>query len=253
METQKHKQWLTNEYDQWQKALNESTIDNFKQHPAVIRMIGLEDDHQQFAPLIQNLEIPWKDIETIDRIGKPPVCIVINSCKISGVCLRYIYYADKILKKLSEIDARIVLEIGGGYAGLFSVLSLIKNYRRIKIDNYTISDLPESNAFHFKYLKETVGDSIIRGFNSTVINHIKENKTNFQYIISFYALGEFDNKTKEDYIHNVISKIPHGFIVWNAHSGADDTGIELIKKYHPTLVVQPENPLTSPGNIQLTW
>lgn len=252
METQKHKQWLTNEYDQWQKALNESTIDNFKQHPAVRRMIGLDDDHSQFIPLIKDLDLPWEKLQAIDQIGNPPVTVEINGVKLSGVMLRYIYYANIIIEKFYTKQETNILEVGGGYGGFCAALNAISISRKIIIKSFSIADLKEVNLFQYEYISRST-IQLYHGIEEIRFASLQGYTGKENFFVSYYSLGEFDKKTKEDYIHNVISKIPHGFIIWNAHSGADDTGIELIKKYHPTLVVQPENPLTSPGNIQLTW
>jgi len=47
-----HKQWLDNEYQQWVKALQESTVDNFGSHPMVKRMLG-EVDKNHFNKLCE--------------------------------------------------------------------------------------------------------------------------------------------------------------------------------------------------------
>lgn len=250
-----HKEWLTNEYGQWQQALQESTIENFKQHPAVIRMIGLEDEHTQFVPLIKDLDLPWAQLEAIDKIGKPPVVTVINGVRLSGVMLRYIYYSIQLLKRLNLFKENSIIEVGGGYGGFASALHHITKHKKVKIDHYTFIDLPEPKNFQYSFLQRTCQEYCDHGIKQVLKSEYGLLQTFVQstHFVSFYSLGEMDNDTKREYIHQILSKIPHGFIIWNAHSGADDSCIELIKKYHPTLVVTPEDPLTSPGNLQLTW
>jgi len=50
-------EWLNNEYDQWVKALQESTVDNFGSHPIVRRMLG-DISVEQFNSLID-----WKQLD----------------------------------------------------------------------------------------------------------------------------------------------------------------------------------------------
>lgn len=44
-----YKEWVDNEYQLWVKAIQESTVHNFKEHPQVKRMLGEVD----------NLQITW--------------------------------------------------------------------------------------------------------------------------------------------------------------------------------------------------
>ncbi len=75
------------------------------------------------------------------------------------------------------------------------------------------------------------------------------------YLISFYAIGEFSKDIKNEYIHNVISKVEHGFILWNPNpnSNGDSEGEELIRSYHSNLSIEDETPSTGTNNLQITY
>lgn len=229
-----HKQWLDNEYQQWIKALQESTVDNFKEHPVVRRMLSLDlwvDYEEPDELFLTNFFLP-------EVIG----CIAINQigyCKTKGgidnSLKRMIYYAQKVLAQTPSS----ICEIGGGVGQFYAILRAL-GYK----GQYAMYDLPEVLDFQLKYLKE-VGERT--GLECPVTEH--ENSNPNWFCVSFYAFGEFDDKTKQWYIENVISKCEHGMIVFNPHSGASD----YLPFQFETQVVQDEYPLTSPGNKFITW
>jgi hypothetical protein len=252
--------WVNYEYDLWKNELKKLSEDpelfkNFKQNDQVKRMLGSSDLFGPFFERIKDKDLPWKEIEKIDQIGNPTHVIDVNSYKISGICLRYIYYADKVLNELKEFDSRLdlnMLEIGGGYGGFASVLNCLLKFANKQIDLYGIFDLPEVQDFQSFYLAKTVMHSygINDFFFPKVLTFIG---TDFNYLVSFYALGEFPAELKKHYIKNVIAKVPHGFIVWNPHFGPDDEGIELIKRVQPNVQITKEDPLTAEFNLEIKW
>ena len=218
-----YKEWLDNEYSEWVKALQESTVHNFKKNNKVTRMLGEID---------RNLFIDFNDklFLKIDRIGDESIQA------ISGVCLRMIHYGRIILKNYPK---RIV-EIGAGVGQFYAILRAL-GYT----GSYAIYDLPEVMDFQEMYLAEVERQT---GLKCPLIGHDPYySDWNDWFCVSFYALGEFDDETKMWYIDNVVNKSPHGLIVWNPHSGAT--------KHVPILncTVEDENPLTSPGNKLITW
>ena len=104
--------------------------------------------------------------------------------------------------------------------------------------SYYIYDLPGVKEFQRKYLNRVTE---LTGLNTDLGNlHA------YQYCVSFYALGEFDDELKRHYIEGVVKNCKHGLIIWNPHSGAsEEIGFEC--------KVEDEFPLTSPNNKMLTW
>lgn len=255
MENKAYITWLNNEYTLWQNALKEAPFHKFKHHPAVIRMIGLTDLHQEFIPLIEHLDLPWQQLEATDQIGSPQYTVDINGVKLSGVCLRFIYYANTVLNVIEKMDSKRLAEIGAGYGGFYSVLALLAAHRNITIDHYTIFDLPDVLNFQSKYLRSFAVNDVplvdnVSFMHSPVLS--KFSNISHDYIMSFYALGEFDDATKNSYIENIISNVARGLIIWNPHSGSSDS-LDQLRIHHPNIKVQPECPLTSPNNLQVTW
>ena len=213
-----HREWLNNEYSQWVKALQESTVDNFGSHPMVKRMLG-EVNVRLFWDLYDYIPPNQMDIiNVIHPIGG----------NFGDIIHRMVYYAQKVLKE----NPTSIVEIGGGVGQFYAVLRAL-GYK----GKYFIYDLPEVKEFQRKYLDRVTE---LTGLNTDL------KFTDFDYCVSFYCLGELDDETKSWYVENVVKKCPHGMMVFNPHSGASSE-IPFPCK------VEDEYPLTNPGNKQLTW
>lgn len=192
-----YKQWLNKEYDEWAKALQESTVNDFKEHHAVKRMLG--DVNAMLFPRFAT-PIAFKLLSDIDRIGRHNEA----GADITGVGVRMIYYAQEILK----LSPKSVCEIGGGVGQLFAIMRAL-GYT----GDYYIFDLYEVQEFQRKYLAEVE--------NQTGLS-LKQRFSEFNFCCSFYALGEFDDETKESAFQNIVNECEHGYVAWNPHSGASD-------------------------------
>jgi hypothetical protein len=212
-----HKVWLNNEYKKWMEALKSSTVHNFKDHPMVRRMLG---DIKWPGPLPQRIDLEL--LTRIDNIGRSQVT------EISGTALRMIHYAQKVLER----DPPSIVEIGGGVGQFYATLRAL-GYQ----GEYYIMDLPDVVEFQFLYLAEVERQTGLQ---------LKLRPSRFDFCVSFYALGEFDDDTKIWYIENVVTRCPHGLVIWNPHSGASD----MIN--FPCRVTD-ERPLLRAGNKQLEW
>lgn len=204
-----HKQWLDNEYQQWIKALQESTVHNFKEHPGVKRMLSLDYDkdifaHQTYLQVDKYKKDVWSNLCTIRDLGGA------NDCDFWFY--RMLHYAHEILSR----SPSSICEIGGGVGQFYAIL------RALGWDglSYNIVDLPEVISFQKEYLHEVQMASNINQMCS--LSFGMPYITDFDLLISFYALGEFDNETRQQY-KNLIDNTPHGYIAFNPHSGASDS------------------------------
>lgn len=203
-----HKIWLDKEYADWVKALSESTVHNFKEHPGVKRMLG-EIGRDVFYDHVKGYSRDRSDIAKtvvkIDMIGYSESFEDRPFVWPTGNCFRMIYYAVEVMKR----NPSSICEIGGGVGQFFAIL-LALGYQ----GDYYIEDLPEVKEFQREYLHEVCIQTGIQTYQTT------GNK--FDMLISFYALGEFDNETKYGY-KKLIDETPHGYIAFNPHSGASDS------------------------------
>lgn len=190
-----HKQWLDNEYALWVKALQESTVHNFKKHPMVKRMLGAVDG--KYWDSIE-IEITPKEQDLLTEIS------AIGGKEDWGRSLRYIYYAKEILK----LSPSSICEIGGGVGQFYAILRAL-GYE----GTYWIEDLGMVKHFQFMYLHEVS--------KQTGLNTSQEPTGEKDFLCSFYALGEFDDDKKAYYI-KLCDRFKHGYIAWNPHSGASD-------------------------------
>lgn len=214
-----HKLWLDREYKKWIAALQASTVHNFKDNAMVQRMLG---EITWTGPVLLR-GVDMELIKEIDNIGRS----VPGEGEISGACLRMMYYAVQVLKE----KPREIVEIGGGVGEFYAILRALGYTGK-----YYILDLPDVKMFQHYYL-----DEVARRTGLDVSQNI-----NRGFCVSFYALGEFDDETKNWYIDNVVSKCKHGLIIWNPHSGASEE-IEF------RCNVSPEQYTTHPGNKVLSW
>lgn len=212
-----HKAWLDQEYQQWIEALQASTVHNFKEHPMVERMLG-NIDPAVYADLVQVSPL----IESIDAIGRKPG-------PVTGVCLRMLYYAEKVLQK----KPTSIVEIGGGVGQFYAVLKAL-GYE----GDYMILDLPAVQAFQREYLAEVS--------RQTGLELPLTPRDEYETCVSFYALGEFDDELKAHYIENVVKKCRHGLILWNPHGQAS-------REVPFECTITDEFPSNHPDCKQLEW
>jgi len=216
-----HKQWLDNEYEQWVQALNSSSMYNFKEHPMVKRMLGEIEWAEEFMPNVTGEQ--FQLLEIIDNIGRR------QNEDISGTCWRMVYYAKMILKR----NPTDIIEIGGGSGQFYAVMRAMGF-----VGDYYIYDIPSVKQFQYRYLAEVTYHTKL-ALTQTMLEK--------GFCVSLYALGEFDDELKKFYVQEVIQKkCPHGFVIWNPHSGA--TAEVLFE-----CTVKDEYPLLNPGNKQLEW
>lgn len=211
-----HKEWLDNEYRAWIFAINHAPLESFKTDPQVRRMLGEVDP--TLYPSIMSTKIAL--LKAIDRIGG----------SLTGQLERFYYYAKMVLAR----KPKAIIEIGGGCGQFYATLRAL-GYK----GTYYIYDLPEVQQFQRRYLTEVQNQTKLDLFTGFGV-------PSYEFCVSLYALGEFDDTTKANYISEVVKKCPHGLVVWNPHSGASTDILWDCK-------IQPEDPLTSPNNKLLTW
>lgn len=252
-----YKKWVENEYSLWEKSLlqiinNKSNFSSFKSNDWVKRMVGTSSLEGLF--ISEDRSLPWSEIEKIDQIGHPPETeVILNSYRVSTITLRYVYYANKILESIKDYSRIRIVEIGGGYGGMCGILNCLAQNQKIKIDEYAIYDLDGVQEFQNYYLNQVklISDIGINSVNFLNAKDLDSFNGNYDYLISFYALGEFDDTTKYAYINKVISKVKNGLILWNPHRSKDEIGEKLLLDYHPSSIIKKEDPLTSDYNLEI--
>lgn len=199
--TMTHREWLDNEYNQWIKALQECTVHNFKEHPVVRRMLSLDMEDNIFdkEPGLDLLQL--QNVYLINKIGSVSLATEART----GPTIRFVHYAREILKR----NPSSICEIGAGVGQFYATL-LALGYK----GQYCIEDLKEIRQFQVKYLEE------VHKRTGLKLNWSKTMEPE-EMLVSFYALGEFDDETKRSH-QQLIDSSKRGYIAWNPHSGAND-------------------------------
>lgn len=205
-----HSEWLNNEYEQWIAALNECTVHNFKEHPMVNRMLSHVDVDVWRKQVVLSA-IPRAQLNKIDSIS------LIGGRGDMGCICRMIYYAQQIIK----LNPQSICEIGGGVGQFYAILRALGYEGR-----YFIYDLEPVSNFQIKFLQEVRNQTGLFTEQSSMPSEL---------VVSFYALGEFDDTEKRAYAP-MLRAMPHGYIAWNPHSGASDD-----------LSIFPDNITVTPG------
>ena len=141
----------------------------------------------------------------------------ITSYYFSPSTIQYIYQSYDILTKFTHQSDKKeikIVEIGGGYGGLFKIMKDVAPLFGITIKHYTIIDLPDVTK-HQKFYLEKLGvtDFSVVPSNESDVKNI--NASEYDLLISIYALGEFSHQLCEFYTNTLTKHIPHLYLWWN--------------------------------------
>jgi len=169
-----------------------------------------------------------------DSYGKPVQSYFVDFCTCSPTNLRYLYQSLLIIKYIKELglqDVKII-EIGGGYGGLYLFIKSLSEYFDLSVASYIIYDLEEAEALQEKYLD-------IHGLSLTSQEDISEGS----FLVSNYAFSELPEYLRQEYENQVINKYcDYGFLAWNACPL-----YQFVQNKIVTSIV--EKPSTSPNNL----
>lgn len=179
-----------------------------------------------------------------DSIGIPNKYVYDNFTECSPTNLRYIFQSLLILQHVvnSKVNNINFIEIGGGYGGLCFFIHNIAHIFDIKINSYTIFDLPVVNELQKKYLANFNLEDV-RCFNISNYEGLKPNS----FLISNYAFSEISIELQKEYSQKIINPyVSHGFLAWNF--------IEIYPFIENVeLSVEQEYPITSSNNYYIRF
>ena len=231
-------------YDPYSHYINDN-IDNiidqpFKSNPNYTYIL----EHVDQAKGIEYLELIYSEFPTIsldqiieyiklnDRYGSPNKAIFTKGdieFHASPSSIRYIYHALVILKHYFSHGNKPMVEIGGGYGGLFLAICFFSKILNIKISKYYIIDLPCIGKLIQKYLEMHKNDIQIEYSVIESNNYGKDIQETNLFLISNYCFTEVEAEHRERYITHLFPKISNGFIIWQTVFG-------LNLEYSKTLV-----------------
>lgn len=218
--------------DYVEKVCNSGNLDSFKRHPDYTYMlehVSVEYGKQYLYEILTKTRIGSEDILEFctknDAVGSP-VKAQIGDFFVSPSSLRYIYQAFLILTHLKSLGMKKhdLVEVGGGYGGLCLAIHWLAPKFGIKIDSYTIIDLPSPSRLQKMYLGR-VEPSLSISFVGAMTYGL-ELEVQDAFLISNYCFSEIDADSQKKYVECLFPKIAHGFIAWN-HIPVYDFGFQM--------------------------
>jgi len=204
-----------------ESIIKDNNLINFKNNKDYIYMLEHVTASQgsEYLKYIRKTTITQNEIESFcnlnDSIGNPNI-IKYNNFSSSPTSLRYIYHSHLILKYLEslKLDSIDIVEIGGGYGGLCLAIHFFSEKYGLKINSYTIIDLPSISKLQEKYIYKINPLININYIDATRFGS-NISKTNL-FCISNYCFSEISSDFQKIYINSLFNKVIHGFMVWNA-------------------------------------
>lgn len=150
-----------------------------------------------------------------DRIGSPIQYNYSPTLTCSPTSLRYVFQSSIILQYIQSLGLTEVhiVEVGGGYGGLFLALqSFAKNYG-ITLRKYSIIDLKEPSDLQKKYLSNHTLTTPVTFHDASNFGTDIEGEDLF--FVSCYCFSEISDAFQQKYREHLLPKCTHGFIAWN--------------------------------------
>ena len=217
---------------------DESTFKNFKRSRAyktilehVSHDLGkkyLDHVKKNNPELLQHLD---SFVKKNDRLGDPVKTLYseYSNLEMSPTTARYIKVLSDLEILFGSLDGTNIVEIGGGYGGLATVISA-----KYSFNKYYNVDLKEPCLLSEKYCRQ----NNVEGFMAIPPKEIRAffKKENFDLVISNYAFSECNTETQDIYIKEIFSRSKRGYITHNTHKDRAERVKEVIKQYDNFLV-----------------
>lgn len=184
-------------------------------------------------------------LKKIDKVGNPRRYYFKKYGLISPTLIRYLKVYNDLSRIFGRLDNFTISEIGVGFGGQAAILTNLSNPEK-----YNLYDLPEVNFVARRFLERSTEYSEFEFYDGR-----KPVEINSDLVVSNYAFSELRRDLQIQYLVNVIIPAKKGYITWNnlSEKQLDGLQIEELRDYIPNMVIEPENPLTSPNNLLIYW
>lgn len=207
-------------------------FDSFKtnaDYTPILEHVTREQSNIYFQNIIDdNIDLIY-DIESKfssnDLIGSPKIFSYKLPCGNTIACspttIRYVKVLSDLIKLFGSLEGLVIVEIGGGYGGLATIISKMFNLK-----HYYDVDLEWPGKLSKKYTS-TLG---VNNFTNLKPNQISDFEK-IDLVISNYAFSECNFETRKEYIDNIFSKSTMGYITHNGDDNRRNETKEHIKDY----------------------
>jgi hypothetical protein len=173
-----------------------------------------------------------------DSVGKPLLHSFGPDFEASPTSLRYAFHAHLVLaylRRLGSPEPVPVIEVGGGYGGLYVAIDTFAPLYGVKIASYTIIDLPEIIELQRQYTGLLPTQTPLTLLSAETYGADAEAAPSSAFLVSNYAFSELAEEHRKGYERALFPKLQHGFLAWNS--------IPVYDFGFPTIVLN-ETPLT---------
>lgn len=204
-----------------ESIIQSGNLTSFKSHPNYNYMLEhvskiQGDKYLYFIKSMTNItEDEIKQFCMInDSLGNP-VRSDFGLVVASPSSLRYILHSYLIIKHILSLNLPSIdiVEIGGGYGGLSLAIHHFSEKYGIKINSYTIIDLPSITKLQDMYLNSVAPSLKVNFVDATSFGEGITKQNNF--LVSNYCFSEISGDFQKKYIDTLFPKVSHGFMAWN--------------------------------------
>jgi hypothetical protein len=165
---------------------------------------------------------------------------------VSPTTLRYVKVLADLRRLFGDLNGFTIAEIGVGYGGQCRTIAGM-----YELSSYELFELPFVNALAKRFLRES-------GVLETPL-HFHDGRTpprvESDLVISNYAFSELTRDIQEVYFERVVKHASRGYLTYNHISPAffETMTAEEFTARIPGASMEPEVPLTYPGNVVVVW
>ncbi len=176
-----------------------------------------------------------RNYKYLDEIGGPIRYYYSEiDCELSPTTLRYMNTVLDVTKHFTELDDKRIIEIGGGYGGLCSVLSQIIEYKK-----YTFVEIEPVIGLAKRYLNEINKEN--EEIDLVVPEQIPED-VEWDLLISEYAFCELNEEGIEFYLKHIFPRVKNCYLGMNVWEEVRKT--QILKRLEELFTTVTEHKVT---------
>lgn len=185
-----------------QIAKDEERFANFKREPLLTLFMENATEEEGWSCLPHISQALLEKCRCNDLVGNPKRVSYGKRGDFSPTTLRFAKIATDLEKEFGSLEGKRIVEIGGGYGGLCTILSALFSF-----ESYTFIDLPQHEELCRRYLqKQKVEKTAF-----SVLSRLPEQETDL--VISHFAFSEMDRSLQKQMISKVLSRAKAGFLI----------------------------------------
>lgn len=213
----------------------------------ILEQLG-QDWGEAYWQVIRSVPTLAADMERFranDQIGGPVLYNFEGIGAFSPTTLRYVKVLGDLQRLFGSLAGLCIHEIGVGYGGQCRVIHAAEQPA-----SYTLIDLQPALALSQRYLEQFCLSAPVRFLS---MNEVEPCESDL--VISNYAFSELRRDVQELYLSRVIRQARRGYMTLNRINpdDFDSYSYEELLAIIPGSRLEPEIPLTHPGNAVLIW